>query len=163
MLRKHHKFRQGDKVRNFDVSLNLLLTPKQKSLESPYPYNISVMQQRFLLVKFGYLWFIIWQNSIYIRSKQKMEYKEYFMESADVRNLRTNFCRIRNQEWAQSRASEISDTKQWVRKYRTKHFPCGIVFIYIYILWFKFLFIVFNNKPRQNSVTRLEVKNSCKD
>ena len=74
MLRKHHKFRQGDKVRNFDVSLNLLLTPKQKSLESPYPYNISVMQQRFLLVKLGYLQFIIWQNSIYIRKKKKMEY-----------------------------------------------------------------------------------------
>ena len=54
---------------------------------------------------------------------------EYFMGSADVRNLRTNFWRIRNQEWAQRRASEISDTKQRVRKYRTKSFTCGIVFI----------------------------------
>ena len=33
--------------------------------------------------------------------------------------------------------------KQRVRKYRTKHLKCGIVFI-IYILSFKFLFIVFN-------------------
>ena len=27
----------------------------------------------------------------------------------------------------------------------------------------KFFFIVFSDKPRQNSVTRLQVKNSCKD
>lgn len=54
---------------------------------------------------------------------------EYFMGSADVRNLRTNFWRSRNQEWAQRRASEISDTKQRVRKYRKKSFTCGIVFI----------------------------------
>ena len=32
-----------------------------------------------------------------------------------------------------------------VRKYRTKHYPCGIVFI-IYILRFNFLFIVFNDR-----------------
>ena len=72
MLRKYNKFRQGDKVRNFDVSLNLFLTHKQKSLESPYPYNISVMQQRFLLVSLGYLWFIIWENGIYIILKKKL-------------------------------------------------------------------------------------------
>ena len=51
--------------------------------------------------------------------------------------------------------------KQLVRKYCTKHFPRGIVFI-IYILRVKFLFIVFNDKSRQNSVTRLQVKNLCK-
>ena len=51
--------------------------------------------------------------------------------------------------------------KQRVCKYHTKHFPCGIVFI-IYILRFKFLLIVFNDRPRQNSVTRIQVKNSCK-
>ena len=44
------------------------------------------------------------------------------MGIADIRNLRTNFCRIG--------------------------------------LRFKFLFIVINDKPRQNSVTRLQVKNS---
>ena len=33
----------------------------------------------------------------------------------------------------------------------------------VYILRFKALFIVFTDKPRQNSVTRLQVKNSCKD
>ena len=59
--------------------------------------------------------------------------REYFMESAGVRYLRTNCWSIRN------RTSELSERvrfliqKQRVRKYCTKHFPCGIVFI-IYML-----------------------------
>ena len=50
---------------------------------------------------------------------------EYLMESAGVLYLHTICWRIQ---------------KQRVRKYRTKHIPCGTVFI-IYILSFKFLFI----------------------
>ena len=53
---------------------------------------------------------------------------EYLMESAGVLYLHTICWRIQ---------------KQRVRKYRTKHIPCGTVFI-IYILSFKFLFIIFN-------------------
>ena len=53
---------------------------------------------------------------------------EYFMESAGVLYLHTICWRIQ---------------KQRVRKYRTNHIPCGTVFI-IYILSFKFLFIIFN-------------------
>ena len=57
MLRKHHKFRQRDKVRNSDVFLLLFLTLNNDRL-NPYtnPYNISVTQQRFSLVSLGYLW-----------------------------------------------------------------------------------------------------------
>ena len=49
---------------------------------------------------------------------------EYFIESAGVRYFRTS-C------WHSSRngKSEISDIKTALRKYRTKHFPCGIVFV----------------------------------
>ena len=89
-------------------------------------------------------------------------YREYFMESAGVRYLRTSCWRIRNRTSERSERVRFLIQKQRVRKYRTKHFPCGIVFI-IYILRFKFLFIVFNDRPRQNSVTWIQVKNSCKD
>ena len=55
-------------------------------------------------------------------------YRDYLTESAGVRYLRTSCWRFRN------RTSEISlIQKQRERKYRTKHFPCVIVFI-IYIL-----------------------------
>ena len=69
---------------------------------------------------------------------------------------------IRNRTSERSERVRLLIQKQRVRKYPTKHFPCGIVFI-IYILTFKFFFIVFNDRPRQNSVTRIQVKNSCKD
>ena len=62
------------------------------------------------------------------RPTPRLTYREYFMESAGVRYL----C-----------------TSRWVRKYRTKHFACGIVFI-IYILrhssfWQPFYFKSFKN------------------
>ena len=88
-------------------------------------------------------------------------HREYFMESVGVRYLRTSCWRIRNRTSERSQLVRLLIQKQRVRKYRTKHFPCGIVFI-IHILRFKFLFIVFNDRPRQNSVTRIQVKNSCK-
>ena len=87
---------------------------------------------------------------------------EYFMESAGVRYLRTSCWRIRNRTSERSERVRFLIQKQRVRKYCTKHFPCGIVFI-IYILRFKFSFIVFNDRPRQNSVTWIQDKNSCKD
>ena len=59
-------------------------------------------------------------------------HREYFMESAGVRYLRTRFC-IRNRTSERSERVRFLIQKQRVRKYRTKHFPCGIVFI-IYIL-----------------------------
>ena len=48
MLRKHHKFREGDKVRNSDVFL-LLFWPLNNDRLSLHTnsYNISVTQQRF--------------------------------------------------------------------------------------------------------------------
>ena len=54
----------------------------------------------------------------------------------------------KSNEWAQ-RTSKFLIQKQRVRKYRTKHFPCGIVFI-IYILrhssfWRPFYFKSFKN------------------
>ncbi len=60
-------------------------------------------------------------------------YTECFMESASVRFLRTSWWSIRNRKSELSEQVEISDTNQQLRKYRTKHFPCGIVFI-IYVL-----------------------------
>ena len=53
---------------------------------------------------------------------------EYFMASACVRCLHTS-CGVSEAK----RTSEISDTKQRVCKHRTKHFPCGIMFV-TYIL-----------------------------
>ena len=63
----------------------------------------------------------------------KLRYREYFMESADVRCLRTSCWRIRNRKSERSERVRFLIQKQRVRKYRTKHFPCGIVFI-TYIL-----------------------------
>ena len=61
------------------------------------------------------------------------KYREYFMESAGIRYLRTSCWRIRNRTSERSERVRFLIQKQRVRKYRTKHFPCGIVFI-IYIL-----------------------------
>ena len=60
-------------------------------------------------------------------------YREYFMESAGVRYLRTRYFCIRNRTSERSERVRFLIRQQLVRKYRTKHFPCGIVFI-IYIL-----------------------------
>ena len=59
--------------------------------------------------------------------------REYFMGSGGVRYLRTSCWRIRNRTSESSERVRFLIQKQRVRKYRTKHFPCGIVFI-IYIL-----------------------------
>ncbi len=58
---------------------------------------------------------------------------ENFMKSARLMHLHTSWWSIRNRTSEQSERVEISDTNQRVRKYRTKHFPCGMVFI-IYVL-----------------------------
>ena len=58
---------------------------------------------------------------------------EYFMESADVLYLCTSCWRIRNRTSERSEQVRFLIQKQRGHKYRTKHFPCGIVFI-IYIL-----------------------------
>ena len=60
-------------------------------------------------------------------------YREYFMERAGVRYLRTRCFCIRNLTRSLRSLVRFLIQKQRVRKYRTKHFPCGIVFI-IYIL-----------------------------
>ena len=60
-------------------------------------------------------------------------YREFFMESAGVRYLHTSCFCIRNRTSERSERVRFLIQKQRVRKYRTKHFPCGIVFI-IYIL-----------------------------
>ena len=39
LLRKHNKVKQGHKVRNSEVSLLQFLTPKQRSLKSPYGHT----------------------------------------------------------------------------------------------------------------------------
>ena len=65
--------------------------------------------------------------------KIRLIYREYFMESAGVRYLRTSCWRIRNLTRSLRSLVRFLIQKQQVRKYRTKHFPCGIAFI-IYIL-----------------------------
>ena len=55
--------------------------------------------------------------------------RECFMESAGVRYLRTSCWRIRNRTSERSERVRFLIQKQRVRKYRTKHFPSGIVFI----------------------------------
>ena len=62
-------------------------------------------------------------------------YREYFMESAGVRYLRTSCWRIRNRTSERNERVRFLIQKQRVRKYRTKNFLCGIVFI-IYILYY---------------------------
>ena len=77
---------------------------------------------------------------------------EYFMESAGVWYLRTSCWHIRNRTSERSERLKFLIQKQRVRKYRTKHFSCGIVFI-IYILryssfftfWRPFYFKSFKN------------------
>ena len=64
---------------------------------------------------------------------RRMMYREYFMESAGVRYLRTSCWRIRNLTRSLRSLVRFLIQKQRVRKYRIKHFPCGIVCI-IYIL-----------------------------
>ena len=80
---------------------------------------------------------------------RRIMYREYFMESAGVRYLRTSCWRIRNRTSGRSERVRFLIQKQGVRKYRTKHFPCGIVFS-IYILrhssfWRPFYFKSFKN------------------
>ena len=76
--------------------------------------------------------------------------REYFIESAGVRYLRTSCWRIRNRTSERSEQVRFLIQKQRVRKYRTKHFPCGIVFI-LYVLrhssfWRPFHFKYFRQK-----------------
>ena len=96
-----------------------------------------------LLVGYHYFWFSSWQWHL------KQENREYFMESAGVRYLRTGCWRIRNRTSERSERVRFLIQKQRVRKYRTKHFPCGIVFI-VNILrhssfWWPFYFKSFKN------------------
>ena len=73
-------------------------------------------------------------RSLYERKYEEIYvYREYFMESAGVRYLRTSCWRIRNRTSERSERVRFLIQKQRVRKYHTKHFPCGIVFI-IYLL-----------------------------
>ena len=79
----------------------------------------------------------------------RIVYREYFMESTGVRYLRTSCWRIRNRTSKRSERVRFLIQKQRVGKYRTKHFPCSIVFI-IYILrhssfWRPFYFKSFKN------------------
>ena len=89
-------------------------------------------------------------RSLYERKYEEIYvYREYFMESAGVRYLRTSCWRIRNRTSERSERVRFLIQKQRARKYRTKHFPCGIVFI-IYILrhssfWRPFYFKSFKN------------------
>ena len=79
----------------------------------------------------GYTWLYM---AIHSNTWQYMVIqKEYYMESAGVRYLRTSCSRIRNRTSERSERVRFLIQKQRVCKYRTKHFPCGIVFI-IYIL-----------------------------
>ena len=76
-------------------------------------------------------------------------HREYFMESAGVRYLRTSCWRIRNRTSERNERVRFLIQNQRVRKYRIKHFPCGIVFI-IYMLrhssfWRPFYFKSFEN------------------
>ena len=71
------------------------------------------------------------------------------METAGARYLSTSCWRIRNRTSERSERVRFLMQKQRVRKYRTKHFPCGIVFI-IYMLrhssfWPPFYFKSFKN------------------
>ena len=83
------------------------------------------------------------------RPTPRLTYREYFMESAGVRYLRRSCWRIRNRTSERSERVRLLIQKQRVRKHRTKHFLCGIVFI-IYIprhssFWRPFYFKSFKN------------------
>ena len=85
----------------------------------------------------------------YSRPTPRLTYREYFMESAGVRYLRRSCWRIRNRTSERSERVRLLIQKQRVGKYRTKHFPLGIVFI-IYVLrhssfWRPFYFKSFKN------------------
>ena len=74
---------------------------------------------------------LVIKKRIVFGKTKKIQYIEYFMESARVRCLHMS-CGVSESERRERRAkrtSEISDTKQRVCKHRTKHFPCGIMFV----------------------------------
>ena len=80
---------------------------------------------------------------------ENLSYKTTSYISHKWRYLRTSCWRIRNRTSERSERVRFLIQKQRVRKYRTKHFPCGIVFI-IYILryssfWRPFYFKSFKN------------------
>ena len=67
------------------------------------------------------------------------------------------FVNQKSNKWAK-RTSEISDTKQRVCKHRSKHFPCGIMFV-IYILRLNTLLKLWQlylNKCGQTTITERE-------
>ena len=68
-------------------------------------------------------------KTLFIKDRDRNTYREYFMESAGVRYLHTSYWRIRNGTSERSKRVRFLIQKQRVRKYPTKHFPCGIVFI----------------------------------
>ena len=75
-------------------------------------------------------------------------YIEYFMESAGVRYLHTSCWYIRNRTGEHSEWVRFLIQKQRVRKYHTKHFPCGIICVYYihtekFIILAAFLFPIF--------------------
>ena len=75
--------------------------------------------------------------------------REYFMESAGVRYLRTSCWCVRNRTSERSEQVRFLIQKQRVHKYRTKHFPCSIVFIICILrhssFWRPFYFKSFKN------------------
>ena len=91
--------------------------------------------------------------------------REYSMESAGVRYLRTSCSRLTYQK--SNLTSEGSERvrfliqKQRVLKYCTKHFPCGIVFI-IYRLRFKFLISYLMTNQDKNLFTTSKSKTHAK-
>ena len=107
----------------------------------------------------------VWVNGTLINCTNfstKAIYRESFMESAGVRYLRTRWFCIRNLTRSLRSLVRFLIRQQLVRKYRTKHFPCGIVFI-IYILRhssFGGLFTLNLSKMRKFAATHLPQKDN---
>ena len=167
---------------NFSSKISILLTPNMAALSRgckprihgwlklKYCYQMQYRYSHFLIRCFTEFRKLKVYNKIYV------VYREYFMESAGVRYLRTNCWRIRNRTSERSERVKFLIQKQRVRKYRTKHFPCRIVFI-IYILrhssfWRPFYFKSFKNAEicgytltakwqRKRSISFFNSKNVC--
>ena len=92
-----------------------------------HPKNIMVIVPRFV-------WYLPHNYTIH---------REYFMESAGVRYLRTSCWRIRNRTSERSERVRFLIQKQWVRKYRLRFFSVSLYLRFDFrVCNFFFLFVI---------------------
>ena len=101
------------------------------------PLECSPQKQNGWTLRFCFRGWIMWKmyNKTIIEFGFRMIYRDYFMESACVRDFHTSWCSIWNRTSERSERVRFLIQNQRVWKSRTKRFPCCNLFI-SYILRF---------------------------